>query len=235
MKELYTEDSINKLSASLSGYGTHNNRIQKFTVILNKLAPALLSSLFTIYSSISSSFLVGFSPLLYYSSFLFGEAFVLGIVFYLISRFFSKMWRIIGVEVWRKFGNDDSGLYVIDSYKPIYEKNMKKSIKSAFTEISEFAFVIIFPGSIYDILIGVTENSPNIAINGINQIELGVTLLVFSILFLIMNVRNHLKVTKQKVNKNREEMRSYLRQIIDTLEKSPHFRVLFDSDLESMD
>ncbi|GGM72741.1 hypothetical protein GCM10007108_08570 [Thermogymnomonas acidicola] len=114
------------------------------------------------------------------------------------------MRRIIGVEVWRKSRYDDRELAVIDAYKPIYEKNIKKSIKSVFTELSEFAFVIIFPGSIADILVGVAENYPEIAINGNNQIELGVILLVFSILFLTMNVRNHLRATKQKANKNRE-------------------------------
>ncbi len=238
MKEWYNENSVNKLSDSILGYDSRNDRINVYMDVLGKFAPAILSSLFTILSAITSSVEYGFSLFLFSSSLIIATCFSLGLVFYAVFSVIAKMQRIIGVEVWRnvKDGEKNEGaFYIVDSYKPIYEENLIKSIKSAFSELSEFAFVIIFPGGITDILIGIAENSPVIRINGTNQIELGMVIVLISILFLLNNIIKQVKETKHKVDKRRKEMRSYMHQIIEKLEKYPHFKVLFDSDYDSMD
>lgn len=220
MKEWYNEDSVNKLSDSILGYYTHNDRINVYANIFYKFAPALLSSLFTILSATTSSVVYDFSTFLLNISLIIVTFFSLGLVFYAVLRVTAKMQRIIGVEVWRNVKEDESNrdeFYIIDHFKTIYEENLIKYIKSAFSELSEFAFVIIFPGWISDILIGIAENTPVIRINGTNQIELEIVIVLFSILFLLNNILKQVRKAKHKVDKRRKEMRSHMHQIIEKL------------------
>lgn len=172
---------------------------------------------FTILFATTSSVVYDFSTFLLNISLIIVTFFSLGLVFYAVLRVTAKMQRIIGVEVWRNVKEDESNrdeFYIIDHFKAIYEENL---IKSVFSELSEFAFVIIFPGRISDILIGITENTPLIRINGTNQIELEIVIVLFSILFLLNNILKQVKKAKHKVDKRRKEMRSHMHQIIEKL------------------
>ncbi|MCL4420223.1 MAG: hypothetical protein M1477_00845 [Candidatus Thermoplasmatota archaeon] len=238
MKKFYSDDSINKISDSLLGDIFHNERIDICTDALNKIAPALLSSLFTIFSIISSSFVYDFSPFLNGSWVIIGMFFFVGLSYYAVWGIVSKIWRIIGFEGERNVEeseNNKGASNIMDfSIKRIYANNLIKSIKSTLSELCELVFVIIFPGGVSDILIGFAENSQKIGLNGTNQIWEGIILVSFSILSLSAIIVRQVKVSKHNSVKRRKEMRTYMSLIIEKLEKDPYVKILFDNDQDSM-
>jgi len=177
MNGILTDEQIKRLSEFLSGIDFKNERINLAIYTLDRIMPAILSSLFTIYSTISSSFIYGYSEILYQSSLFIGVLFTISIVVYPVLKVASKSWKVIGFKVTRQVfenKNNPDILDILDNYKPIYQNNVKNAIKSTFSELSEFVFVILFPGGVSDILIGIAESTSSKGINGMNQIVTGI-------------------------------------------------------------
>lgn len=232
MNGLYTEDSVKKLSNALLDIHSHNEKIIISVDVLDKLIPVLLSSLFTIFSAITSSFIYDYSSLLYNIAYIIGLIFGIILFLYILYKVGSKMWTFSGIEAWRKIyiQQTDKHSELRDRYKGIYEKNLIKSIKSMLYELSEVAFVILFPGGICDILIGIAQNSPQIGLNGTIQIEKGIALVFFSILFLSVTIIGQVKRSKNRLYKKREKMESHIREIDKILVESSYCKFFFKKD-----
>jgi hypothetical protein len=232
----YPGNAVKRLSESLSGYVFDNEKLNITIKVLDRLMPALLSSIFTIFSAVSSSFVYGFSEFLYNSSIFVILLFNLGIIFYPLLKAGSKKIRIKGVKVERKIKvneDDRSKPIVRDNFKPIYEKNPIGAVKSTFVELSEVAFIILFPGGLSDVLIGISENSPTIGLNGTGQLELGIILVTVSLLFLFITIARNVHDAKHKLAKKMIEMKDLIYDINEMLGKSPNLIVLLDNTEET--
>ena len=233
MKSTDEQSAIEGIAKFLSGSNYKNEKIDIAFKVLDSLMPALLSSIFTIYSAVSSSFVYNYSLFLYNGSIIIFIFFLLGIMWYPVFKVASKVMRIKGVTILRQISNNEDTYRIIDKFKPIREGNPMGAIKSTIYELSEVAFVILFPGGFSDVLIGMAENSPTIGLNGTGQLELGCILVTASIVFLFITALRYKNKAKKQYAMKIYEMKNLVYKINEKLEKSPRLEILFDNIEES--
>lgn len=230
MRGILTDEQTKILSKFLSGIDFKNEKNNLTIYALDRIMPAILSSLFTIYSTISSSFIYDYSEILYQSSFFIIALFTGSIIYYPTFKVLSKSRKIIGFKVYRQVSEYKNNSDILDDYKLIYRNNVKNAIDSTFSELSEFVFVILFPGGVSDILIGIAESTSGIGINGMNQMVTGIILVIFSVIFLLNTVRRHKAIGRKKMAQNYIKINTIIHDVQKTLDSKHNLTYYFKED-----
>lgn len=227
---------IEKMALDLSDTIAKDKRRFKVYYLIKSFAPAFLSSLFTVLSAITSLSLYSFSLFLYEIYLFLIAAFIFGLFLLILNAISSKYYAIKEIVV--NLGNiKQTGNKSYESktrIKRISEKNLWKSIKLTVVELSEFAFLILFPGGLVDILVGYAKSSIGDGLNGMNQIIYGLILISFSLIFFTLTVIRHGRAADNKFNANVNKTKEMLKiinskveeQMINKLEKDGYSYII---------
>lgn len=103
-------------------------------------------------------------------------------------------------------------------YSDVHRKKTQ-SLKLALLDLSNVAFVILFPSGLYDVLYGTTIQRFGWS-NESSTIMLGFTLIVVSIATLVLTVKREFIETKKELDTLEERVSSHLRSITSKLNSS---------------
>ncbi|MEM0134174.1 MAG: hypothetical protein QXU18_02950 [Thermoplasmatales archaeon] len=227
--EAYKFANVNEILAQKIA---SDDRAFLVTGILLKLFPILFSSIVTIYSIISTSIFIDLIPVYTLSiDLLFASIILFGIYLFIMLESNSSI--MTELKIYKEVTKDDksSNKYTLKTaYEPIYDVNLIRSIKKTINELWNTAFVILFPGGIVGIVLGIASNEPQIGINNTWQIILGIALTVVSIFMLW----NNISVEKSNLKKSKSVETKKIKALIEEVQKRPIIdeviRIIFDEN-----
>ncbi len=231
-----TASDLSHINEVLAKYLTFNDKSDFMIGVWAKVFPLLLSSLIAAYSVVTTSFFYGFSGLIDNVSIL------ILLISFLLSLFSISFMVVlngqilVGLNIQRSTPIYDklADEYMVQYfYTPIYRDNIRIAIKKTIDDLLSTAFVILFPGGIADIVLGIATNDPEIGVNTIGQVITGIVFTAISVILLAFTVRSEAIILKKTKSVETNKMKSIIEKVQREMQKSGKIRIVFgESDPE---
>ena len=224
---VFDSDHTNEI---LARHLASNDRAFLIIGIWVKLFPIILSSLVAVYSIVTSSIFYDLNLVVNVSIYLLMTSIFVSIAS--ISLMLELNSEVLQeLRIYKKITKVDksSDEYTIQYlYRPIYDNSIGKSIKKTASELLTTAFVILFPGGIADVVLGIASNDPQIGINSTGQVITGIIYLVISAMLLLYTIRVETKSLKKTKTDETERMKRIIEKVQADPLKTEVIRVIFD-------
>ncbi len=224
---VFDSDHTNEI---LARHLASNDRAFFIMGIWVKLFPIILSSLIAVYSIVTTSIFYDLNLVVNVSVYLLiASIFVsvgsISLMLILNSEIIAELRIYKRITKYDKLSDEYTIQYL---YKPIYDNSIWRSIKKTASELLTTAFVILFPGGIADVVLGIASNDPQIGINSTGQVIMGVVFLTISAILLSYTIR----VEAESLKKTKKDETDRMKRIIEKVQSEPLktevMRVIFD-------
>lgn len=220
-----------KLNEILARHLASNDRFYLIVGVWARLFPLLLSSLIAVYSVITASFFYGLSGLIDNTSIAVIQISILITIFSISSIIIINSQILVELRISKRITGYDKlkDQYTVRyEYRPIYEDRLKRAIKKTANDLLSTAFVILFPGGIADILLGIVANDPEIGIDTTGQVITGIVFTAISTVLLAFTIKAEAHSIKRLKEAETNRMKSIIEKVQEELLKSESIRVIFD-------
>ncbi len=217
------------INRSLANVLASNDRGFFIIEMCVRFFPLMLSSLIAVYSIITTSVFYDINQMANLSFYIL-MASILIFVFSIFIMLIQNTGMLVELRVSKEIVENK----VRYLYKRIYDDSIVRSIKKTTNELSSTAFVILFPGGISDIILGIVSNDPQIGINSTGQIITGIVFVVISILLLLNSVRVEQRSLKKSQAGETDRMRLIIEKVQEALLKTEEIRVIFKENGASL-
>ena len=220
----------------LANYLASNDRGSFIIEMCVKFFPIILSSLIAVYSIMTTSILSDINQVANLSFYIL-MASIFFSVFLILIMVMSNKDMLVELRISKniiELAEPLNEFTVQHLYERIYDDSIVKSIKKTANELSGTAFLILFPAGIYDIVLGLAFNDPQIGINSTGQIITGIVFLAFSMLLLLYSILVETRNLKKSKAKEVDTMRLIIEKVQEDLLKKEEIRVIFNENGPSL-